>query len=249
MDGESTLPILIALAAPCVGSFIGVVAERLPQGRSILFARSRCETCEARLRWHELIPIVSWVVQRGRCRRCAARIGTAAIAAELAALAIAVWTLLVLPERAWLPGLLLGWGLFLLALIDLRTMLLPDRITLPLLAAGLIVTGLLAPTRLAEHALGAAIGFASLATLGLVYERARGRVGLGGGDAKLFAAIGAWVGWPGLPSALLIAGIAGIAHAGLRGRGRLIAGDRVPFGPALAFGGWIVWLHGPLVWS
>ena len=248
MGDGNPLPLLIALAAPCIGSFIGLLAERLPRGRSILFARSRCEACEAQLRWHELIPILSWIAQRGRCRRCGAKIGWSALGVELAALAIAVWALLVLPAGAWLPGLLLGWSLLLVALIDLRMMLLPDRITLPLLGAGLIAAGVLAPTRFAEHALGAAIGFASLSALGLVYERARGRVGLGGGDAKLFAAIGAWVGWPGLPSALFIASILGTAHAVLRGRGRLVAGDRIPFGPALALGGWIVWLHGPLVW-
>lgn len=248
MDGEIALSLLIALGAPCIGSFIAVVAERLPQGRPILLDRSRCETCETQLCWHELIPIMSWIAQGGRCRRCGSAIGWAALGAELSALAIAIWALLVLPIGAWLPALALGWSLLALALIDFKTMLLPDRITLPLLAGGLIAAGVLAPTRLAEHALGAAIGFASLTVIALVYERARGRVGLGGGDAKLFAAIGAWVGWPGLPSTLLIAGIAGIAHAVLSGRGRLVAGDRIPFGPALALGGWIVWLHGPLVW-
>jgi prepilin signal peptidase PulO-like enzyme (type II secretory pathway) len=80
-------------------------------------------------------------------------------------------------------------------------------------------------------------------------ETVRGRVGLGGGDAKLFAAIGAWIGWPGLPSVLLISGFAGLTYAFLRGRGRLRPHDRIPFGPALALGGWIVWLYGPLVLS
>lgn len=249
MNGVSASALLIALAAPCVGSFIALVSERVPQGRSIVAGRSACESCHAHLSWFELVPIASWIAQGGCCRRCGSAIGWTVIAAEAAALAIALWVLLALPERAWLPGLAYGWSLLLLSFIDLRSMLLPDRITLPLLAAGLIAGALLAPSRWSEHALGAVIGFLSLAALGLLYERARGRAGLGGGDAKLLAAIGAWIGWMGLPSALLIAGMVGLGHAAVRGRGRLAGADRVPFGPALALGGWVVWLHGPLTWS
>jgi leader peptidase (prepilin peptidase)/N-methyltransferase len=240
---------LIALAAPCVGSFIGLVAHRLPEDGKIIADRSRCAACGVELNWHELVPIASWVAQRGRCRRCGASIGWAALGAEIGALAIAAWVVMALPEWAWLAGLALGWSLLLLSIIDLETMLLPDRITLPLLAGGLLATAMLAPERWSEHVVGAAVGFASLAALAALYEKARGRTGLGGGDAKLFGAIGAWVGVMGLPSALLIAGLAGLAHALVRGRGRLAAGARIPFGPALALGGWIVWLHGPLAWS
>ena len=240
---------LILLAAPCAGSFIGLLAHRLPQGGEIVADRSRCATCGTELGWRELVPIASWVAQRGRCRSCGASIGWTALVAEIGALAIAAWAVMVLPQGAWLAGLGLGWSLLLLSLIDLKTMLLPDRLTLPLLAAGLLAAAMLAPERWSEHAIGAAIGFSSLAALAVLYEKARGRTGLGGGDAKLFGAIGAWVGVMGLPSALLIAGLAGLAHALVSGRGRLSAGARIPFGPALALGGWIVWLHGPLAWS
>jgi leader peptidase (prepilin peptidase)/N-methyltransferase len=241
--------LLVTLAAPCVGSFLGLVADRLPKGRGVVLGRSRCAGCGTELRWHELIPIGSWIAQGGRCRHCGARIGWAALAAELAALVVALWVVLALPQSVWPLGLVLGWGLLLLALIDLNAMLLPDRITFPLLGGGLVATAVLAPDRWTEHALGAAIGFVSLAALAALYQRARGRAGLGGGDAKLFAAIGAWIGWSGLPSALLIAGLAGLLHALILGRGRLNGGDRIPFGPALALGGWVVWLHGPLSWS
>ncbi|HXV22659.1 MAG TPA: A24 family peptidase [Alphaproteobacteria bacterium] len=249
MDGQLAAALLISLSAPCVGSFIGLAAERLACGRSVVSGRSGCTCCGAALRWYELIPIFSWLSQAGRCRRCDSVIGWIPLISEIAALAIAIWVMFALPKDAWLPGLALGWSLLLLSLIDLKSMLLPDRITLPLLVGGLIAAAVLTPARLSEHALGAAIGFLSLTALALLYERARGSVGLGGGDAKLFAAIGAWVGWMGLPSALLIAGIVGIGHAIVRGGGRLTGADRIPFGPALALGGWIVWLHGPLVWS
>jgi leader peptidase (prepilin peptidase)/N-methyltransferase len=248
MDGETGLVLLIALAAPCIGSFLCLLADRLPAGSGAALGRSRCESCAVRLRWFELMPIASWIAQRGRCRRCNAPIGWPALGAELAGLAIALWALAALPERAWLAGLAFGWTLLLLSLIDLRTMRLPDLLTLPLIGGGLLAASSLSPERLPEHAIGAAAGFLSLAALALLYRRARGRTGLGGGDAKLFAAIGAWVGWTGLPSALLVAGVAGLLHAAWRGRGTLRAGDRIPFGPALALGGWIVWLHGALTW-
>ena len=247
MDGESALPVLIALTAPCIGSFIAAIGDRLPQGRTLILDRSRCESCAKQLHWHELIPIWSWITQSGKCRDCGAQIGWAALGAELCALGLAIWALLVLPAAAVLPGVALGWTLLLLTILDFKTMRLPDTITLPLLAGGLITAGILAPTQITEHLLGAVLGYASLAVLAIAYEMVRGRAGLGGGDAKLFAAIGAWVGWPGLPSVLLISGVAGIAYAFLHGRGRLSAHDRIPFGPSLALGGWIVWLHGPLV--
>ena len=118
-----------------------------------------------------------------------------------------------------------------------------------MLAGGLLTAAILTPGQLTDHLLGAVCGYASLAVLAISYQALRGRVGLGGGDAKLFAAIGAWTGWLGLPSVLLISGIAGLAYALARGRGRVSAQERIPFGPALALGGWIVWLHGPLVLS
>jgi len=249
MDGESALPALVTLAAPCIGSFVAAIGDRLPQGRTLILDRSRCESCATQLRWHELIPIWSWISQRGKCRHCGARIGWPALFVELCALALAIWALLVLPSAAVLPAVAFGWTLLLLAILDFKTMRLPDAITLPLLVAGLIAAAILAPTRITDHLLGAVLGYAGMALLAVAYETVRGRVGLGGGDAKLFAAIGAWIGWQGLPSVLLISGIAGIAYALLRGRGRLRAHDCIPFGPSLAAGGWIVWVHGPLVLS
>jgi leader peptidase (prepilin peptidase)/N-methyltransferase len=249
MDFEGALPVFTALSAPCVGSFISAIGDRLPQGRAVMFDRSRCESCAKQLHWYELIPIWSWIVQAGICRGCGARIGWPVLCAELGALGVAIWALLVLPTAALLPGVAFGWTLLLLAIIDSKTMRLPDSITLPLLLAGLATAALLVPAELAGHLLGAALGYASLALLAIVYRSIRGRVGLGGGDAKLFAAIGAWIGWQGLPSVLLISGLSGLAYALFRGRGRVCAQERIAFGPALALGGWIVWLYGPLVLS
>lgn len=172
------------------------------------------------------------------------------LASVLAALAVPA-CLLLLPQedapRLWL-GAGLGWVLLALAAWDLRCGLLPDRLTLPLLLAGLAATALFAPARLEAHLLGAAAGFLSLAALRALYRLLRGREGLGLGDAKLLAAGGAWLGWEGLASVVLL----GCATAALSLLPRHLAGHRLSrhsalaFGPWLALGIWLVWLLGPL---
>ncbi len=169
-------------------------------------------------------------------------------AIELAALALAVWALAVLPGWLAWAGSALGWALLALALIDARHLILPDSLTLPLVPAGLLVAWVVDPGKLADHAFGAALGFAGIALIALVYRRLRGREGIGLGDAKLFAAAGAWVSWQGLPGVLLLAAASGLlghlVAARLSGRG---AGEReLPFGPYVAAGVWLVWLYGPL---
>ncbi|MFZ5789558.1 MAG: prepilin peptidase [Pseudomonadota bacterium] len=154
-------------------------------------------------------------------------------------------------QIGWLAVATIGLGAALLTLawIDWRTRLLPDILTLPLGAAGFLVTWLAEPTVVVDHLIGAAAGFGVLSALSYVYLLARRRDGLGGGDAKLLGAIGAWVGWQGLPTVMLYAAMGGLAWAligALRGRSlRLDA--RLPFGPWLCLGGWLVWLYGPLV--
>ena len=141
-------------------------------------------------------------------------------------------------------SLLLGWPLIALAAIDIRIYRLPDALTLPLLATGLASTALLAPERLTDHLIGAAAGYAALAGVAWVYRRARGREGLGLGDAKLLAAGGAWLGWQALPSALLIASVAGLALLGLQAwrSGRVSLSSRLAFGGPLALAIWVRWL-------
>jgi leader peptidase (prepilin peptidase)/N-methyltransferase len=132
-----------------------------------------------------------------------------------------------------------------LAWIDLRAMILPDVLTLPLLAAGLATTGMSRPDALADHLLAAALGYLTLATVAWAYRRFRGRDGMGMGDAKLLAAIGAWLGLGLLPVALLLAACAGLAAAAgaaLIGK-RVTAATAIPFGPFLALSGWLLWLY------
>jgi leader peptidase (prepilin peptidase)/N-methyltransferase len=141
----------------------------------------------------------------------------------------------------------LGWTLLALTFIDARDGVLPDLLTLPLLLFGLVVTYSFMPTQLVDSAIGAATGFLLIVGLRWLYGRWRRREGIGLGDAKLLAAAGAWVGWVGLPSVLLIACLLSlIGVLVISWRGRRITGELgIAFGPALCAAVWLVWLYGP----
>jgi leader peptidase (prepilin peptidase) / N-methyltransferase len=241
--------ILLLLIAPFVGSFLGVVVERLPAGRPIALARSSCDHCGATLGARDLVPLLSWLARRGRCGCGKVRLGAFYPGIELAALAVAVSATLVVPGWLLWASLALGWTLLVLAAIDLRHYLLPDALTLPLIAAGLAVAWLIEPARLGDHALGAAAGFIGFAVIAWSYRRLREREGLGRGDAKLLAAGGAWLGWQALPSVVALAAAVAlaVALAGALLGAKLGATTRIAFGPYLALAIWLVWLYGPLV--
>lgn len=145
--------------------------------------------------------------------------------------------------------LVLGAVLAVIAAWDARTYRIPDFLSLPLVAAGLAAALAVSRYGVLHHLTGAAAGYGLLALVAAVYRRARGRDGLGLGDAKLFAASGAWLGWMGLPSVLMIASFAGLAHFAVRAvLGRGAAADaRIAFGPYLAFATFAVWLIGPIM--
>ncbi len=237
------------VAAPFIGSFLAVVAMRLTEGRTVLFGRSACDSCGAALGPLELVPLLSFVGQRGRCRRCGAKIDPMHPVMEAAALALAVWAAFVTSGWIVLASCALGWTLLTLAAIDWRTGYLPDVLTLPLAVAGLGVAYAVEPAAILDHAIGAAAGFAAFAALSEIYRRLRGRDGLGLGDAKLLAASGAWLSWSGLPTTVLYAAFIGLALVlARRARGQTMKPtDRLAFGPALAAATWLVWLYGPLV--
>jgi leader peptidase (prepilin peptidase)/N-methyltransferase len=241
-----TALLLPVLAAPFIGSVLGVLIARLPVARPIAMVRSCCETCEQVLVSFDIVPILSYAMLLGRCRRCRAPIGRQHLAIELATLAVALWALTVdtEPMRLWVDcGL--GWALLTLAWIDWRHLRLPDVLTLPLLLAGLAATWLEAPEDLTDHAIGAAAGYLGFRLVAWTYRMVRGRDGLGLGDAKLLAAGGAWLGWMALPHVILIAAIGGIvvALAAAVRRGRLDGTAMIPFGPCLCLSIWILRLY------
>lgn len=233
------------LAAPFVGSLLGALIRRLPRETPALWGRSACESCGHRLTPFELIPLLSFALQRGRCRACGARIAPMHLAIELAATAVALLALAVgLDGRELWLACGLGWVLLALGWLDWEHFWLPDVLTLPLLVAGLAVGWLDAPWELADRAIGAIAGYAGLMLLNRAYRALRARDGLGEGDAKLLAAAGAWLGWPALPDVLLLGALLGLGLAGvarLRGE-RLAAATALPFGTALAAATWLIWL-------
>ncbi|MDQ2802526.1 MAG: prepilin peptidase, partial [Pseudomonadota bacterium] len=240
------------MVAPFVGSFLGVVIRRLSAGGT-LGGRSRCEACRRPLAWHDLVPLASFAWLGGRCRQCRAPIALFHPAVELAAVAVPLTAAFLAPEAEpswWLwAGCGLGWTLLALGWIDWECFLLPDALTLPLIVAGLVATwldpGRLDQGQLAGHALAAAGGYAVPQLVNRGYRALRGRDGLGGGDAKLLAAAGAWVGLWGLLATVWLGAIIGLLLAvlmWLRGA-RITAAMRIPFGCCLAFALWLVWLR------
>jgi leader peptidase (prepilin peptidase) / N-methyltransferase len=226
-------------------------APALPEGRFDLVApRSRCPACRRQIRALENIPLISWLALKGRCAGCSARISPRYPAVELLTgllFAATAW-LLPWPAQA-LAGIGLTGALIALSFIDIDEQLLPDSITLPLLWTGLLfnlLAGDQAFVSIEEAVIGAVAGYLSLWTVYQGFKLVTGREGMGYGDFKLLAALGAWLGWQMLPLVILLSAlvgaIIGIAMILLLGRDRQVP---IPFGPYLAAAGWIALVWGP----
>lgn len=231
---------LLALAA---GSFLTVVVYRLPRQiagastlTSLLTPSSRCPDCGNALQWRDKLPVVSWVLLHGRCRDCGSVISWRYPFTELTALASYILLVLLLPTGGLLiSALFLSWMLLALSLIDIDYLLLPDAITLPLLWLGLLLhVAAVIPGSLSDAVLGAVAGYSALNAIGWLYQQCRKRPGIGQGDAKLLAALGAWLGWPSLPVVLFLACSSALIFVTLV---RICHFYRLS--PALPFGPWL----------
>lgn len=242
---QAWMPVALA---PFIGSFVATVAIRIPLGETVVLGRSHCRACGHVLGWEELIPLLSWLAQRGQCRHCGGSIAASYPIVELLLLGVAVWGLLVVPAPILWWSCLLGWTLIGLALIDWRHFILPDALTLPLAGAGLLATAFIVPDALSDHLLAAVLGLGAFALIRVLYRAFRGREGLGMGDAKLMAAAGAWLGIGGLTSVVLLGAIAGLLWSTMKAlRGNpLSTTGKIPFGTFLAGAIWITWLYGPV---
>ena len=220
-----------ALIGLVLGSFIATLVLRWPAGRSVL-GRSLCDGCGRALGALDLVPLLSALAWRGRCRTCKATIDPFHWRVELGSALIGVAALALVPGTAGWLWALFGWLLLPLALLDARHLWLPDRLNLLLGIAGLLVAGPMLGTSLIDRWIGALAGGLVLTLIAWVYRRARGAEGMGGGDPKLVAAIGAWLGWQALPLMLLLASLGGIIWALVAERkGDQPLGERrVPFG-------------------
>ncbi len=244
MNAPAWLPLIGAIAGAIIGSYLATLAIRWPLGESASTGRSRCDACGLPVAAASLIPVISWLAQRGRCRACGASIDPIHPAIEVAAAMIGAVALIVAPPAQAIAGMMFGWALLLLVALDARHFWLPDRVTLPLIAGGWGAAALGLGAAPLDSLIGAATGYISLWSVGEAYRRVRGRTGLGGGDPKLLAAIGAWCGWIPLPFVLLGAAVMGLAIALLRrARGQAVAGtDRVAFGALMALAAWPIWV-------
>jgi len=265
MPDSLSLP--AAVLGACFGSFLNVVAWRLPRQESVVTPRSHCTHCGSQLRWFENVPLLSWPLLGGRCRHCHRAIGVRYWLVEL--LTAGLWVAVVWAQPSAMgsgadPLLLLGAGWLLmswlipLVLIDLDHLWLPEPLCRYGLLLGLLCTGLLgvqqdpatARELVLHHLLAAGAGLLGFEATSTIAERIMGKPALGLGDAKLAALLGAWLGLTGLGLAVLLAVFSG-AVVGLAARlsGRLAAGEPFPFGPFLALGGACVWLLGNGFWA
>jgi leader peptidase (prepilin peptidase)/N-methyltransferase len=230
-----------------IGSFLNVVIGRLPEGRSVVRPRSACPGCGASIRWYDNVPVLSWLWLRARCRSCRAAISWRYPVVEL--LTAGLFALAAYrfgPTTELVPALLLLATLIVITGIDLDHQLIPDVITLPGVAAGAALSIAIHPDHWLDIVLGIAVG----GGLFFVIILASGG-GMGGGDMKLGAMLGAFLGWKLVLLAILLAVFAGGAVAitllmsGSKGRK-----DPVPFGPFLALGAVLslLWGNGLLAW-
>jgi len=272
----ATLYLVAAVLGLVVGSFLNVVIHRLPlmletqwrqqcqeflgtedeasdtdqpaaQRFDLVQPRSRCPHCGHAITALENVPVLSYLLLKGKCSACGTAISLRYPVIELLAgvlSVVVVWHF----GLSWAGGaaLLLTWALIALSVIDFDHQLLPDGITLPFLwiGLGLALFGLFTDVR--SSVIGAGVGYLSLWLVYVLFKWATGKVGMGHGDFKLFAMLGAWLGWQSLPVIILLSSLVGAVVGGalivLRGRDRNIP---IPFGPYLAAAGWIglLWGH------
>ena len=263
------IPLIFAIwVGLAIGSFLNVVIYRLPvmltrafqreareeleieatpedeETFNLATPRSTCPKCQHQIGAVENVPVVSWLWLRGKCRHCSAPISARYPLVELFTM---LATLAVLGVFGFTPfgfaACVFTWMLIAASFIDFDTMLLPDQITLPLTWLGLLVSMNFGLVSLEAAVIGAVAGYLLLWTTFWGFKLITGKDGMGYGDFKLLAAIGAWLGWQVLPGVLLIASVSGLLFAIVSMIGkRMQRSQPMPFGPYLAIGGWVALL-------
>lgn len=275
LSGSPTLLVgLCVLIGLLVGSFLNVVIYRLPvmmergwklEAREILelppeedgeifnlvTPRSRCPKCNHAITWYENIPVISWLVLKGKCRECHTPISKRYPVIELTSGLLAGLCAWHFGYGPWLLFMLFATcTLLAAAMIDADTTLLPDSMNYPLLWAGLLAALIgVSPVSLPNAVAGAMAGYLSLWSVYWLFKLLTGKEGMGYGDFKLLAALGAWTGWQYLPLIILLSSVVGLVFTLLA---TLFGGEKrtqIPFGPYLAAAGWIALLWGDTIVS
>lgn len=256
-------PLLMAIFGLVVGSFLNVIIYRLPimifsENHSIkkkvfnlFLPPSHCTYCKKLIKWFDNIPFFSFIFLRGKCRKCKKKISWHYPTVELLSACTAAFAAYSLGFN-WqaLAASIFGFSLISLVFIDLKHQLLPDQITLSLLWFGLLLSALGFFVTPENSIIGAAVGYISLWAIAKIFQVLRGIPGMGHGDFKLFAALGAWLGWQILPMTLLIASLTALICGVI-----LIALKKhsfhkpLPFGPYLALAGWISFFWGQEIFN
>jgi leader peptidase (prepilin peptidase) / N-methyltransferase len=234
--------ILLVIAAPFMGSFLGAVIVRWSSGRPLYSSRATCDCGQVVLSPRDMIPIASWAVSRGRCRICARGLGRLYPAIEIAALIIALWSIIALPGADIWTGAAFGWALLVIGMIFWRDGKLPMAVVVGVGIAGLLLAGSNGFITLRDHFLAAVIAFAAYFVLARLLNHWQQRQFARPGDAVLPAALGAWLGWQGLPDLLVLSMVAALALILLNRASLPLHRDRM-LAASLCAGAWLAWLY------
>ncbi len=245
MPDTAPLVFFLILSGAAIGSFLAAWADRLPRGESIVSTPSHCRGCGMRIGWRDLVPVLSWLALSGRCRACGAAIPRRLFYAEITGMGLAILAVWVAATPAdMVLGALWLWCLFGLLLCDLSDFRLPDALTGLLVLIGGAMAWADPARGLHDALIGAGVGAGAFLSIRLAYQLVRRREGLGLGDVKLMAGIGAGLGWAALPSVALVASLGALVMTGLHAlRGNRAEGStEIPFGAYLATAAALVWL-------
>jgi leader peptidase (prepilin peptidase)/N-methyltransferase len=247
MMSPSLLVFAVFVLGCCIGSFLNVCIYRLPQDLSIVSPSSFCPQCRTPVRGYDNIPLLSFLLLRGKCRSCGAKISWRypLVEALTGAFAVALFLKFGL-SVSFFASFAFTAALIVITFIDLDHRIIPDVISLPGIAAGFGLSFFLPTPSWTESLIGLVVGGGSLYLVAVGYEALTKREGMGGGDVKLLAMIGAWLGWKAVLFTLFAASLTGSLIGGgamvLQKQGRHYA---VPFGPFLAFGALAYFFFGP----
>jgi leader peptidase (prepilin peptidase)/N-methyltransferase len=232
---------LVMILGVIWGSFVAALCSRWPRGERISEGRSHCDYCQTTLGAKDLVPILSYIWLRGKCRYCGQAIGISALYIELISAAIGLCAVLSLSGSQAVAAAVFGWLLLPLVILDYQKLWLPNRLVFALALAGICAGSFLTPQiNWPDRILGGVFGFLVLEVIRQAFQKLRQAEGMGGGDPKLFGALGLWIGWQGLPMTLLLSTIFGLMFVALTYALTKNSTRQLPFGAYLGAAAFVI---------